>query len=329
MAIAALVLLGSGTLQVSAKVPVSFPPAAVKAAPVAPGELRLSPAPDSELSEAQPTVAVGFAANSMQIDSCRLTLNNREVTANCIKAPNFISYRSFTPMESGPYQVVFHGLTTTGTAIDKTWQFTIKPLEGISALTQTDAKELGEFDDLEVRMDGLPGGQAYFEIENMRFNLPMRETTPGHYEGVYRVQPGDSALRAQVIGYLTVNGHTYEKKSPRTVAIWGNLFKIIVTEPKEDSVQPLNFKIKGRTRPNCTISIVPKIGFNNDISAATRNDADSDLGSIPCHSDAEGNFSADYGFIMKLPNLHIVLTLTAVDQKGQRSLPKVLRVKFK
>ena len=45
-------------------------------------------------------------------------------------------------------------------------------------------------------------------------------------------------------------------------------------------------------------------------------------------ADADGNFSVHYGLPLTLPNMQVVLTVTATDAEGNRSIPTMVRVKF-
>jgi len=60
-----------------------------------------------------------------------------------------------------------------------------------------------------VTMKGEPGNKAFFNLGERIWKVPMKESEPGVYEGVYTVRPGDSAgttpdtlSRTYVAGYL-------------------------------------------------------------------------------------------------------------------------------
>ncbi|MGM9998557.1 MAG: hypothetical protein ACI38Q_04070 [Candidatus Bruticola sp.] len=298
-----------------------------------PSDLIVDPAPESVIKEARPSVVVTFAQpDSIRYELSRMWVNNSEVSGSCLKAPTFISYRPFIDYHSGPVHVKIVLTDIKGGNTEFGWTFTIEKPKAIESVHITSRLDLGAFEDLTVELKGIAGAdRAWFDIEDYRFDIPLQEDSqqPGLYRGSYRVKHGDSRLRARVIGYLQKGSQTFETAAPETAAIWGQLFQIVILEPKDHEVVPLNFKIKGRTLPNCNISIIPKIGFSDNIEPATSNTKDDIMGTIPCTSDSEGYFEADYGFLVKLPGMQAVFTIIAVDGQGHRSVPKNFQVKFK
>ena len=51
-------------------------------------------------------------------------------------------------------------------------------------------------------MQGQPGLAASFDIGSWRTNIPMQETSPGHYAGSYQIVHGDNVTNAFIIGTL-------------------------------------------------------------------------------------------------------------------------------
>ena len=298
-----------------------------------PPNITVDPAPGSFVKEARPSIVVTFApSTSIHYELSRMWVNNSEVSGNCLKTPAFISYRPFTDYHDGPVEVKVSLTDANNSPSEFTWSFTVKRPSSIESVHITSRLDLGTFEDLNVELKGIKGAdKAWFEIEDYRFDIPLTEDkqNPGLYKGYYRVKHGDSRLRARVVGYLQKDNRTFEMTAPETASIWGQLFQVVILEPKDKSQVPLNFKIKGRTLPNCHISIVPKIGFSDNIEPATRNTEEDVMGSIPCTSDAEGYFETDYGFLVKLPGMQAVFTIIATDGKGSRSVPKNFQVKFK
>ena len=298
-----------------------------------PKNITVDPAPGLTIKEARPSIVVTFSpSTSIRYELSRMWVNNSEVSSNCLKTPAFISYRPFTDYHDGPVEVKVRLTDASNATNEFSWSFTIKRPSSIESVHITSRLDLGAFEDLNVELKGIKGAdKAWFEIEDYRFDIPLIEDkqTPGLYKGYYRIKHGDSRLRARVVGYLQKDNRTFEMTAPETASIWGQLFQVVILEPKDKSQVPLNFKIKGRTLPNCNISIVPKIGFSDNIEPATRNTEEDVIGSIPCTSDTEGYFETDYGFLVKLPGMQAVFTIIATDGKGNRSVPKNFQVKFK
>jgi hypothetical protein len=80
----------------------------------------------------------------------------------------------------------------------------------IDSFTQNSGKWLRAGETMEAQLDGTPGGQASFRIPGLVDDVPMRETTPGHYVGAWRV-PADKPMQlksAAVIASLKVGNRT-------------------------------------------------------------------------------------------------------------------------
>ena len=76
----------------------------------------------------------------------------------------------------------------------------------INSFVQTSGKWLRAGQPLEVTMDGTPGGQASFRIPGVVEDMPLRETAPGHYVGMWAAPAGRRLClnSAAVIGSLMV-----------------------------------------------------------------------------------------------------------------------------
>jgi hypothetical protein len=251
-----------------------------------------------------------------------------EVTGSSLRTPLFVSYQAPGEVPAGPVEVRFAYRTAAGQAVDQTWSFQVKPRSHIASVRHDAAGELGQYDDLQVEMQADPGGQAWFEIEGLADEVPMQEVSPGLYRGAYSVEPGDFRLQAAVIGHLRLDSGTSALAADHPVSVFGHLFRVRVYEPLNGAQVPLNFVIRGRTRPFARISVTPRIGFNDALTAPTRDNPENDTGTIPGEADAQGNFSINYGFPIKLPSMRLAFTVVATDAEGNRSIPTMLIVHF-
>jgi hypothetical protein len=291
--------------------------------------LTLQPLPGGTVPERRPVISVSYLGDDRALaQSARLWVNGREVTAGCLRAPNFLSYQAPVPMPEGEVQVRFTARTSNAESLEEAWTFRIQARNRIQAVRHDATGELGQYDDLMVEMEAEPGGEAFFEIEGLREDLPMQEVSPGLYRGTCGVLPGDYRLQASVIGHLRTGSEVSSMSAARPVSIFGHLFRVRILEPANGSQVPLNFVLRGRTKPFSRISVTPKIGFDEGMSAPTRDDPSSETGSIPAEADAEGFFTVRYGFPLKLPNMHLAITVVATDHEGNRSIPAFLRLRF-
>ncbi len=287
------------------------------------------PLPGGTVPERRPVISVAYPAEDRALaQSARLWVNDREVTASCLRAPNFLSYQAPIPMPEGEVLVRFTARTSDAKSVEKTWTFRIRPTNQITTVRHDAPGELGQYDDLMVEMEAEPGGEAFFKIEGFNERLAMQEISPGLYRGTYGVLPGDYRLQASVIGHLRTESGVSSLSAPQPVSIFGHLFRVRILEPANGSQVPLSFVLRGRTKPFSRISVTPKIGFDEGISAPTRDDPSSETGSIPAEADSEGFFTVRYGFPVKLPNMHLAITVVATDHEGNRSIPAILRLRF-
>lgn len=297
--------------------------------PVPAAELPVTPGPGETVSEARPVISVQLPrGGTIRHEDARLWVNGHEVTGSSLRTPMFVSYQAPGDMGEGEVQVRFQARTVEGTPVEQAWSFQLRPASRITSVVHDADRELGEYDDLAVEMVAEPGGKAWFEIEGLASEIPMQEVSEGVYRGTYHVGSGDYRLQAPVVGHLQFGPRSSTMQAERPVSIFGHLFQVRVKEPKNGSQVPLNFEIKGRTRPFARISVVPKIGFDEGMSAPSRNDPAAMTGSIPGEADAKGDFTIRYGLPLKLPNMQVVLTIVATDAEGNRSIPTVLRLKF-
>ncbi len=291
--------------------------------------LQVTPPPGSIVTEARPVICVDLPTGGViQPQDARLWVNGSEVTGSCLRTPTFISFQAPGRMSRGPVEVRFVARTADGPPLEQTWTFQVDPASPILAVYHDAERELGQYEDLQVDMQAEPGGQAWFEIEGLPDAIPMEEVTPGQYRGTYTVGTSDFRLQARVSGHLRTGSAVFRREADRPVSLFGHLFRIRVDEPRDDAQVPLNFVVRGRTRPFARISMTPRIGFNEALTPPTRDNPETDTGTIPGEADAQGNFAIQYGFPLRLPNMRLAITLVATDREGNRSLPTTLVVRF-
>jgi hypothetical protein len=77
------------------------------------------------------------------------------------------------------------------------------------AISRFSATPVDKFEpgaELKFQLQGTPGARASFSIENVIANVPMRETSPGHYEGAYTIRRLDRIPSGvQIVATLEAN----------------------------------------------------------------------------------------------------------------------------
>jgi len=291
--------------------------------------LLVTPLPGSTVSEPRPVICVDLpAGGAVQYQDARLWVNGREVTGSCLRTPMFISYQAPGRMLQGPVEVRFQCRAVDGRALERAWTFQVEPVSTITSVRHDAQRELGQYEDLHVDMQADPGGHAWFEIDGLHRQVPMEEVSPGQYRGNYTVGTTDFRLQATVTGHLRIGSSVSSRQAGEPVSLFGHLFRIRVHEPLDGAQVPMNFVVRGRTRPFARISMTPRIGFNDALTPPTRDNPETDTGTIPGEADAQGDFAIRYGFPIRLPNMRLAITLVATDQEGNRSVPTTLIVRF-
>lgn len=297
--------------------------------PAAGQALSYSPQDGEVVSEGRPLVTVKLPKDAgHNYSSARMWVNGREVSASLLRTPMFVSYRPMGEMAAGPVDVRFTIPDARGRPVELAWAFELKPRGRIQEVTHNAVAELGEYEELVVEMRAEPGGQAWFEVEGFKHDLPMEEEELGVYRGRYLVKPGDMKMEGIVKAYLQLGPRVESVQAEKPVTIFGNIFRVKVYEPVSGSKVPLNFIIKGRTRPGAKVTAVANVGFDAAMQAPNTTTGDGGTGGMETRADDQGFFELEYGVPLKLPNMRVILSVFAVNQDGERSVPTILQYQF-
>ncbi len=312
---------------------------ALGCAPATAQPLTFEPANESTVHEFRPVISVSLPGKSEYVhDAARLWVDGKEVSGSCLRTPMFVSYQPMSEMKKGSVRVRFTIPVVGKEPTELRWTFKVDPTGRIKRVSYTHdgGDQLQEYDELTVTMEAETGGEAWFTIERIQGKHELKEIEEGIYQGTYLVKPGDYAMGAKVKAYLTFGPKTEEKEADQDIVIFGHLFRVKIYEPADGSEVETQFKIRGRTRPDCKVILVPNIGFNDNMAApnssnvntATGQAAGGTTGSIETNADANGFFEFNYGVPLRLPNMRVVMNIYAVDPEGERSVPRIMRYKF-
>lgn len=293
--------------------------------------LELTPAPGAKVQEQRPCIQISWPAGTVAGSKARLWFNGYEVSQDCLRNDQFVSYRPFAAPSSGPVQVRFEAEDDHGQPLEKSWSFDLQQPRLIQKVSHNGAQEgLYENDDFVIRCQACAGGKAHFEVPGWQ-PVPMKEIQPGIYEASYRVRSCDTALKQPVKVVYEFDGHREEQVALEPVKIFGGFYRVKVLSPADGSNVDQSFTIVGRAKPGSTVSIIPKLGFGSDGRAPTTmsNAVSATAGAIPAEVDKDGNFKVDYGVPLLLPGMGLVMSVYSVDEEGTRSMATVVRYNFK
>lgn len=259
----------------------------------------------------------------MNLAQARLFVEGQDVTAQSLRTDYFLSYRPLTPPPSGP----LHARLEFPNGVERTWSFEVISPDVIRSVSHSAKESLGEYEELQVTLEGLPGHKAGFLLGDDPKEYPLLETSPGIYSGSYTVSPGDYYLGEPVTGVIHLSSRVEKKQAERPVTLFGHLFRVVIHSPKSGSQTAKNFDIKGRTRPGSKVTFVPDLSFQRNTRAPSTQGRGGS-GSFETRADENGYFTVNYGVPLSLPNLSVVMSVFATTPKGERSVPVILRYHF-
>jgi hypothetical protein len=294
-----------------------------------PVPLEVAPAAGAVVDEDRPCIQVSWPEGTLSSSHCRLWINGREVTNECLRSTRFLSFRPYQGPPAGPMEVRFLSQDGLGQPIEKIWTFQLAPQTWIKDLQHNGQTELFEDDVLEVSFRAPTRGKASFRVGPLNA-VPMPEREPGLYAGSLKVRTGDNALGAQLVVTYARADHQEVAQAGQRLNVFGGFYRVKVLSPPDGSVVEQSFVVKGHARPGSRVSVVPRVGFS-DVQAPTTTSAAvrSTAGSIPAEVDEHGDFQLEYGLPLVLPGMQVVMTIYAVDPDGTRSVPTVVRYRFK
>ena len=140
----------------------------------------------------------------------------------------------------------------------------------VDSFTQDAGKPLKAGDTLTALLNGTPGGKASFAIPGVIEDVPMKETSPGVYQGAFTIPRNVAVARAAVLGRLVAGGVTSALiQAPGTLTI-DSLPPVITDfgparEATIESAHPLIY---------ATLSDGAGVGVNPDATRITLDGAD-------------------------------------------------------
>ncbi|MBX3166427.1 MAG: hypothetical protein KF760_03400 [Candidatus Eremiobacteraeota bacterium] len=292
--------------------------------------LELVPAPEEKVQEDRPCIQVSWPEGAVQAQKCRLWMNGREVTGECLRSGRFLSYRPYKAPAAGTVEVRFQAEDPMGQPLEKSWKFLLAPGAWIQNLSHDARSDLFEDDTLQVQFRAPSRGKASFTLGNLG-PVEMSEKEPGLYQGSYRVKSSDTSLNQPLTAHYQKGDHQEVAVAHPPVKVFGGFYRVRITSPADGSLVEQNFVLTGHARPGSRVSVIPKIGFSDDIPSPTTNSnaVAGTAGSIPAEVDEQGDFQVEYGMPILLPGMQVVMSIFAVDAEGNRSMPTIVRYRFK
>ncbi|MCD4785493.1 MAG: hypothetical protein K8T10_16860 [Candidatus Eremiobacteraeota bacterium] len=278
-----------------------------------------SPAKSSFIYSRKPTISLAFRNLAIKLNSVKVLINNKDVTASSIILPGFMSYKPGVDLPFGENRVEVHFTDKSEKKYSISWMFQIKSFDLIKSINHDYKPPLMIREILHVTMKGKPGGEAFFDISGLKTNIPMKEVSPGLYKGSYRVGKFDYTTNVYIYGNLRMPDGKYEKMKAKTpVSIIAQLFEIKILSPKDGELVAQKFTIKGRTKPNVDVLMTISLSFRQ--LGGLISGKGPEQGGIETRSDSNGYFSKEFGFPVSVNGLKAVINIQARDSEGIKSI---------
>ncbi|HET6383922.1 MAG TPA: stalk domain-containing protein [Armatimonadota bacterium] len=194
--------------------------------------------------------------------SVRLHLNGVDVTGQAQITDRFISCTGI-PLPDGVNHVLVSARDKVGNAVEKPWDFTVRSLSNpIHSVDAHLGRSKGS-EEVRITLEGRAGGEATFDLADWR-DQPMKETHPGRYEGVLRLERGDQVKGLPVIGHLKIGDRASTMLSKDLVTYLDTRPAAPVIEgPVTGSEIESPLVVFGHADPGCTVHV--KVEFNNRV----------------------------------------------------------------
>jgi len=287
-----------------------------------------SPMDGVTLDNNRPEISLSLGGKDCDLSTIRILVNSIDVTDKALITPGFIIYKPGEALPDGENSVEVSFKNKKGEYLVKKWSFRIVGRDRIASVIHNAKDALMVKEKLKVTLKGESGAKASFDIGVWKKNIPLKEVTPGVYEGFYEVLPDDNVLEVRVIGKLkTKDGSVYRKKADKPVTINARFFRVKILEPKNNSEVRQTFILKGRTKPNTLVKVSMGLALNvgeDAFSAPARPG-----GGVDVNVDEEGIFHQEMGFPIAMNGMKMVISCQAIDSKGRRSFIDTITVYLK
>lgn len=205
----------------------------------------------AQLSDGQ-----GSGVDTQQV---RMMLDGREVTNGLQLSNAQVSYVPEQDLDPGTHQVTITARDMAGNESTQQWSFEVARVPRRMrrlAFIQPDTYAPGS--SVTFNLDADPNSDVSLSLGDRRTEVPMRETSPGHYTATYQLREGDNfgnrIVRAHVRGRDFNSDYWVEANQ----SFAGNRFPVsqpLFEQYQENDTVQSPFILRGRSAPNADIEI--------------------------------------------------------------------------
>ena len=230
---------------------------------------KVSPSGGSAVNSNRPTITAYFATRrgvSIQRGRVSMKINNYNATPRLQVSGNQVRFHPPSGFSPGSKKVVINWTDSDGYRGRYHWSFNVNKSSSSSSSTSSFNASLNRSgnptywygDNMVVNARGPSGYKATFDIGTHKKNLPMREKSPGVYQGVYKVTGSDRVSNTPIRVRFTKNGKTYTRTTSNQAALVPNRPGgpwLKLTSPSNGARVGNSFQIKGNTRGGSNVKV--------------------------------------------------------------------------
>lgn len=270
------------------------------------------PSSGAQVTSFRPEVALYFPPGTpLAYGQARMFLDQREVTADCVRTGLFISYRPSEPLQRGRHEV----RVEVG-EIRQHWEFEVVGSKLISGCVFSAPPLPKAFDKVKVEMRGEKGGKAWAQLVGYPEKYPLTEKR-GLYRGEFKIPAKLAGASAPVELFLEYDGQLDRQLCEGQLAIAAQNLTVEWVSPEHGATVEKTLRACGKTLPECQVEVFIKLFFRDGV----------EFGKLPPDSkkivkaDESGNFAFDFSFPQGLQRLGVSFTAVARDANDNVSKP--------
>jgi hypothetical protein len=219
------------------------------------------PEPDAHVNSTRPNISAVFEDSGSGVwpPSMRLIVNGRDVSKEAKVTANFVSYTPTEPLPPGETRVLLAIDDKTTNEARVEWRFDVVSDDaraGIRSVRENAGKTLEPGDVLHVEMDGVAGGNATFNLGNIK-GVRLVEGPAGHYATDYTIRKGDDVQNATLATNLVLSdGQKFTRQAERPISVvTGKPTAPVIVYPNKNDALESPLVIRGKATPHTQVRV--------------------------------------------------------------------------
>ena len=277
-----------------------------------------------EITNSRPTISARIddgAGSGVDPNNIKIVLDGQDMSSMAHMNGSRIVFKPDQDLAPGSHKVEITANDQAGNTSTGTWSFSIAAkYEGRRELRFTPPSRYEAGKIVNFSLDADPGSTATYSIGYNRNDLPLKETTPGHYEGQYTIRDGDTFSDEPVRAHIhTKDGKDYivDANDRMTMAI-DEVRQPHVIFPAENAQVSSPLVVKGNAAPYAEVHI--HVAYSS-LVMLNQVRVRGTVGDYSVEADQDGHFRSPSIDLDKIhgANVNMVVTAYSIDANGKKS----------